>query len=277
MHVYQDKSTLKTEAAQRENCKQKARERKIEAGDKKKKSRRDLLARSLLPLPRKLFPNPTLPGQRFGYTNDWLVSNQSRQGTNQWGSKIDHAISDKDRLSGEYIWSLNTIPSSTGRWPGAIGDGSTSHTQQDIARLSQDYIFTPTLVNHWTLGFNRWYSDSVALSGVGWPAQLGWNGVPQTGPGSVFPGLNIGGLGNTYGNGGQGYDATNVFTVDESVTWTKGRHTVKGGFGYIKMQQNDGGYGRQSGYLTFNGGQRRLHARRGLPGNGSGELSARVR
>src|SRR5579863_8377701 len=200
------------------------------------------------------FPNPTLPGQRFGYTNNWLVSNQSRQGTNQWGAKIDHSINDKDRLSGEFIWSLNTIPTSTGRWPGAIGDGSTSHTQQDIARLSQDYIFTPTFVNHWTLGFNRWYSDSVALSGVGWPAKLGWNGVPQTGPGSVFPGLNIGGLGNTYGNGGQGYDATNVFTVDESLTWTKGRHTVKGGFGYVKMQQNDGGYGRQSGYLSFNAG-----------------------
>ncbi|HKS96756.1 MAG TPA: carboxypeptidase-like regulatory domain-containing protein, partial [Terriglobia bacterium] len=200
------------------------------------------------------FPNPTLPGQRFGYTNNWLVSNQSRQGTNQWGAKIDHSVNDKDRISGEFIWSLNTIPTSTGRWPGAIGDGSTSHTQQDIARLSQDYIFTPTFVNHWTLGFNRWYSDSVALSGVGWPAQLGWKGVPQTGPGSVFPGLNIGGLGNTYGNGGQGYDATNVFTVDENLTWTKGRHTVKGGFGYIKMQQNDGGYGRQSGYLSFNAG-----------------------
>ena len=72
--------------------------------------------------------------------------------------------------------------------------------------------------------------------------------------GTVFPGLNIGGLGNTYGNGGQGYDATNVYTVDESLTWIKGRHTVKAGFGYIKMQQNDGGYGRQSGYLSFNGG-----------------------
>src|SRR5439155_17524405 len=115
------------------------------------------------------FPNPTLPGQRFGYTNDWLVSNQSRQGTNQWGSKIDHAISDKDRLSGEYIWSLNTIPSSTGRLPGAIGDVSTSHTQQDIARLSQDYIFTPTFVNHWTLVFNRWYIDSIPRSVFGWP------------------------------------------------------------------------------------------------------------
>ncbi len=200
------------------------------------------------------FPNPTLPGQRFGYTNNWLVSNQSRQGTDQWGSKIDHSISDKNRISGEFIWSLNTIPTSSGRWPGAIGDGSTSHTQQDIARFSQDYIFTPTLVNHWTLGFNRWEGDSIALSGTGWPAQLGFKGVPQTGPGTVFPGLNIGGLGNTYGNGGQGYDATNVYTVDESLTWIKGRHTVKAGFGYIKMQQNDGGYGRQSGYLSFNGG-----------------------
>src|SRR2546427_7922268 len=203
------------------------------------------------------FPDPVLPGQRFGYTNNWLTARLSQQGTNQWGAKIDHSISEKDRISGEFIWSLNHNPSG-GIWPGAIGDGGISTTQQDVARFSQDYIFTPTLLNHWTLGFNRWSSSSISAAGTGWPATLGWKGVPQTGDGTVFPGLNIGGLGNTYGNGGQGYDDTNVYTFDESLSWTKGRHTVKTGFGYVKMQQNDGGFGRQSGYLTFNAGETSL-------------------
>ncbi len=203
------------------------------------------------------FPDPVLPGRQFGYTDNWITSYLSLQNNNQWGAKIDHAISQKDRISGEFIWSKIYNPSG-GRWPGAIGDGGISTTHQYVARVSQDLIFTPTLLNHWTLGFNRWASSSVSAAGTGWPATLGFNGVPQTGPGTVFPGLNIGGLGNTYGNGGEGYDVTNAYTIDESLSWTKGKHAIKGGFGYIKMQQNDGGFGRQSGYLTFNAGQTSL-------------------
>jgi Carboxypeptidase regulatory-like domain/TonB dependent receptor len=203
------------------------------------------------------FPDPVLPGRQFGYSNNWLTSFLSLQNNNQWGAKIDHALSQKDRLSGEFIWSKIYNPTG-GRWPGPIGDGAISTTRQDVARLSQDLFFTKTLLNHWTLGFNRWANSSFPAAGTDWPATLGFRGVPQTGPGTVFPGLNIGGLGNTYGNAGQGYDVTNVYTIDESLTWTKSKHTVKSGFGYVKMQQNDGGFGRQSGYLTFNAGQTSL-------------------
>src|SRR5207248_5752952 len=51
------------------------------------------------------FPDPVLPGQRFGYTNNWIISNETMQNTSQWGVKIDHSISDKDRVSGEFITS----------------------------------------------------------------------------------------------------------------------------------------------------------------------------
>jgi hypothetical protein len=213
-------------------------------------SRFDPVAAKIFSYFPKMSPDPT---KKFGYVNNWVIANPSGNDTNQWGSKIDHAISDKNRISGEFIWS-KTNNSTQGRWPGVIGDGGFAFTQQDVARVSQDYTFTPTLLNHWTVGYNRWADSSISRAGLGWPATLGWAGVPQTGPGSVFPGLNIGGLGNTYGNGGQGYNALNVFTFDESLTWIHGRHTVKGGFEYVKMQQNDGGYGRQSGYLSFNAG-----------------------
>jgi hypothetical protein len=199
------------------------------------------------------FPNPTLPGQRFGYINNWVIPNYSQNTTNQWGTKIDHTLTDNSRIMGEFMWLQNSNPT-TGRWPMPIGDGSFSNTNQNVARFSHDWILQPNLVNHWTAGFNRWSSGYVSRAGLGWPATLGFAGVPQTGPGSVFPALNIGGLGNTYGNGGQGRDASNAFTFDESLTWTKGRHTIKTGFSYVKMQQNDFGYGLQSGYLGFNGG-----------------------
>jgi hypothetical protein len=199
------------------------------------------------------FPNPTLPGDEFGYRNNWLVSYPTAQTNNQWGSKIDHSISDKDRIFGEFIWSHVYAPSGS-KWPGAISEGSFSYTQQDVARFGQDLILRPNLVNHWTAGYNRWRGDSYPVAGTGWPAKLGYSGVPQTGPGTTFIEMDIGGLGNTYGRGGQGYDATNVFTIDENLSWTKGRHTIKTGFSYIKMQQNDFSSTYSSSYLTFNAG-----------------------
>ncbi len=200
------------------------------------------------------FPDPVRPGVGVGgFAQDWLSTSLSRQGTDQWGSKVDHAFGARNRISGEFIWSHTDNPKS-GTFPNPIGDGGLNSTHQYVSRFSHDLILRPNLINHWTFGFNRWWSQGISEAGLGWPDKLGWKGVPGTGPGSVFPGLNIGGLGNTYGNGGQGYDATNVFTFDDGLSWTKGKHTFKTGFSYIKMQQNDGGFGRQSGYLNFDCG-----------------------
>ena len=63
------------------------------------------------------FPNPTLPGREFGYTNNWLSGFKSAQDINQWGSKIDHAISSNQKVMGEFLWWRNS--SDTGsKWPG---------------------------------------------------------------------------------------------------------------------------------------------------------------
>ena len=199
------------------------------------------------------FPNPTSSGTQFGYVNNWLITNPTQSNTNQWGAKIDHAITENNRIMGEFMWLKNDNPT-TGRYPVPISEGAFSFVNQDVARFSHDLIIRPNLVNHWTAGFNRWGSSSISRAGLGWPEKLGIKGVPQTGPGSVFPGLNIGGLGNTYGNGGQNVDVLNAFTFDESLTWTKSRHTIKAGFSYVKMQENGFGYGRQSGYFNFNAG-----------------------
>ncbi len=198
------------------------------------------------------FPSPTLSGQQFGYTLNWPAASKFQHDVNIWGSKIDHVISEPHRISGEFMWLRDNNPTGGGL-PEPLGGGSLNLTQQDIARFSHDWFIRPNLVNHWVAGYNRWRSDAFPAAGTGWPAKIGWAGVVQTGPGSVFPGLSIGGLGS-YGNSAQGYDVGNTFTFDEGLTWTKSRHTIKAGFGYVKMQQNDQGFGSQSGNLVFNAG-----------------------
>ena len=110
------------------------------------------------------------------------------------------------------------------------------------------------LVNHWTFGFNRNANFSLPTAGFGWPATLGYSGVPQTGIGSVFPEMDISGLGNTYARQGVNNSAGNNFSIEDSITWIKGKHTVKGGFSYMKLQVNAIGTSYSASYNTYNAG-----------------------
>lgn len=212
-------------------------------------SRQDPLAVKMF----SYFPNPDNPPTEFGYVNDWLASYRSLTNIGEWGSKVDHNISNSDRIMGEFMWSKDFNPSGS-KWPGAITNGGTSYTQQDIARFSQDLIIRPNLVNHWAVGFNRVGNQSYPGAGTGWPGKLGYSGVPQTGPGSVFPELSIGDLGNLYATQGQSYGATNTFNVNESLSWIKGKHSLKSGMSYTKFQVNAWSASYQSSFMTFDEG-----------------------
>jgi hypothetical protein len=199
------------------------------------------------------FPNPTLPGQAFGYQNNWLSQFKAQSSVNQWGSKIDHSLSSSNKMMGEFLWLRNHAPTGS-KWPGAISEGATNDSGQYVVRFSHDWIFRPNLINHWVVGYNRWRNDSFPEGGIGWPAQLGFKGVPQDGAGSTFPQLIIGGLGNVYARGNQGYSATNNYMFDDGLSWIKGKHTFKTGFSYIKFQENGGNFGGQSSKLNFSAG-----------------------
>jgi hypothetical protein len=210
------------------------------------------------PVAAKIFsyfpPMAPNPNKAFGYIDNWLATYSTLSSTNQWGSKIDHSITTNQRIMGEMIWWKNFNPSGS-KWPGAISEGANLQTQQDIARFAHDWIFRPNLVNHVVVGFNRYRQDSFPASGLGWPAKLGYSGVPQTGPGTTFLWLDIGGLGNTYGRGSQSFMTTNAWSIDEGLTWTKGKHTIKAGVQYNKLQTNYWADTQgPSSYLTFDGG-----------------------
>ncbi len=199
------------------------------------------------------FPNPDNPPTEFGYVNDWLASYRSLTNIGEWGSKIDHSISQNDRITGEFVWQ-NTYNPTGSKWPGAITNGGTAYANQDIARFGQDLIIRPNLVNHWAIGFNRNRTTDYPGAGTGWPATLGYNGVPQTGVGSVFPELSIGDLGNLYATQGEGYGATNVFNGIENLEWIKGKHSIKMGASYNKFQVNAWSASYQSSFMTFDEG-----------------------
>ena len=106
-------------------------------------------------------------------------------------------------------------------------------------RLGWDFLATPTILNHLTVGFNRVYtaSKSPAVNGTDWPSTLGISGAS----GQTFPTFEFNGGQYSIGYskiGGSAYtlQIPNALVVADSVSWTKGRHALQFGFDWRSYQ-----------------------------------------
>jgi hypothetical protein len=97
------------------------------------------------------YPLPTLPNAAAGTTNFvGNVANVTKDNTNF--IRIDHTISNADRLSGHYINYFGNVTSG-GTLP--TTGGSTNAPGQQNAELSEVHTFSPTLLTELRLGFSR--------------------------------------------------------------------------------------------------------------------------
>ncbi|HWZ99083.1 MAG TPA: TonB-dependent receptor [Candidatus Dormibacteraeota bacterium] len=107
-------------------------------------------------------------------------------------------------------------------------------------RLGWDRTISPTLVNNLKIGYNRLHDPSTAqsINGSDWPAVLG---IPNaTGP--VFPPLTFNANPNVnigyqqLSGGNDDLAVPNTLIVGDSVSWAKGRHTIRMGFEWRHSQ-----------------------------------------
>jgi hypothetical protein len=121
-------------------------------------------------------------------------------------------------------------------------------------RYGWDYLATPTILNHLTVGFNRIWTASAAPSanGSNWPAVLGISGAS----GPTFPQFQFNnaqyGLGySSYSDNNYSLQIPNALVVAESVSWTKGRHSMKFGFDWRSYQYSVESTGPESPLYIF--------------------------
>lgn len=173
-----------------------------------------------------------LPPTNGGLTNNVINRSLSSTTANLWDLKIDHTISDKQRLSFGFDYD-NTKTGGTSSLGPIFGSGLPQNTR--YARFSHDYIFTPSVFNHFLFGFSRRYRAEIANSlGQGFPATIGLSGVQNT----TFPCIKF--TGDPYqealNNCGDSEFADNVYQANDSVSWVKGKHNFKFG-GEVRMLQ----------------------------------------
>ena len=192
-----------------------------------------------------------LPPTTGGLTQNVTDHSLSSTTANLFDAKIDHAFSDKHRISGGFDYD-NTRTGGASSLSPIFGSSTPQNTR--YARFSDNYIFSPTVVNQFLFGFSRRYRAEGSNSiGQGFPAKIGLTGVNNT----TFPCFKF--FGGSYrevlNNCGDSEFADNVYQINDSVSWVKGKHNLKFGGGVRMLQFNVRRLTQSSGEFDFDPAQ----------------------
>ncbi|HEX5227347.1 MAG TPA: carboxypeptidase-like regulatory domain-containing protein [Bryobacteraceae bacterium] len=168
--------------------------------------------------------------------------------------RLDHIFSDKDTLSAIY-----TVDDSADHTPTATNAYSTAidSLREQVASLQYMHVFSPSLVNTARLGFSR---AGYFFTGVPTP------GTPAADLPGFLPGIQLGALvvgGSAASNpaaqlslagsnnGSNLHIARNIFTYEDQVSFTHGRHQFTFGAWFQRLQSNEEIALSQFGQATF--------------------------
>lgn len=207
-----------------------------------------------------LMPTPDLPGSLLNWRNRTgrgTANYQADPLQNNFSitAKVDHSFSDNQKLSVSYIdeyrprfiagtgWGIDNPLEGAQRQP--------LHSR--TARTSLDSILRPNVINHITIGYDRYLNPSFAsTAGEGWNAKLGITGLPYDF--GAFPNITFsGGAVSPIAIGSSQFSnlGTARWSLGNTLSWIKGHHFMKFGGNYWYEVRNDNALAAGSGQWTF--------------------------
>jgi hypothetical protein len=207
-----------------------------------------------------------LPSPGFTFTN--FSAPKDSLDRDQGLFKVDHRFSDQNNFSVSMFTERsteNTPFSFSG--PSVPGFGELDlNTYYNVA-LHDTHTFGPNLVNQALAAFHRNDTPGVVPANHDSPASLGFTGIipddpSAAGPPDIF--INSLNVGNTY----EGPQARrdNTWQYADSVSWVKGRHSLKFGVEFRAYEQNQIFDFINNGYMFFSGGATQSGLVPALPG-----------
>ncbi len=184
-----------------------------------------------------------------------------------FGIKVDQIITDKHRFSFFYNQGYRERNNNgAGRYLPVPGPPTTSWQDQltpsEMGRFSLTSTVTPTIVNNFALGYNRFLNQNGAplyTVGKDWASKIGIQNTSAT----VFPDFNFSGLdwqGGTIdkiGVGSYGAGANGSEVAKDEMTLIRGKHTLHFGYQYTRYFYNEQNYS-DSGNFYFSPAQTSL-------------------
>ncbi|MGH9658514.1 MAG: hypothetical protein ACRD96_08215, partial [Bryobacteraceae bacterium] len=169
-------------------------------------------------------------------TQNYRSRSYSQGRTSLPSIKADYLFNEKHRVNFLYSRFFSPAQPSINQFEGLPGTGFPSESKVQYYRFNDDYVITPNLLNHLTIGFNKRHIVEAPYYVNNAPAD--WARATEL-SGKVTP-LAVG-TSSAFSVAGVGW-GNSVFTdsrqrttnIKEQVSWLKGRHSVKFGFDYLR-------------------------------------------
>ncbi len=190
-------------------------------------------------------PNSNINGD----TGTFLFNDPAVTGENYFTVRADHRISATDHIDGTYFFDSGTIMS-----PDPFDVVNTGNVdKRQMASIGESHTFSPNLLNTARFGYSRVVSLAPttlgAINPLATDTSLGF--IPGRNAGLV----NVAGLANFQGglNGVGEFDFhLNSYQFYDDFYATKGKHSLKAGFAFERLQNNQLGHFNPNGQYIFN-------------------------
>jgi hypothetical protein len=226
------------------------------------------------PLAKAPFPNNQIPVSRFdpvatrlaayypapnlaGSVNNFISSGNATTSNNSFVIKVDHQLAANDRLTASAMWRPNNTwdPVADSRSPLPIF-GSRNNPFEILSYLRYLRGVTPNMFLDLKASFSRKTNNQRWPCGgdKDWAGEVGFIGGTGNPVARGLPQLTASG----YIILGPAYDLPKIWSYNNyqyapALTWIRGRHNVKTGFDYLRIQYFSRSYGDTRGRLTFLG------------------------
>lgn len=219
----------------------------------------------------RLFPNNQIPADRLdpvalrlaafypkpnllGNANNYIAQGNTTNDSDNFTIKGDHNISAKDRLNLSTFWSPSNSYTPFNRSPIAVFGPNTANFSL-LAGIRYVRVISPSVVNEASISFSRrTLNQGFPETAAALNQQVAFPGGTTNPVAIGVPQSDVSG----YISLGHAYDlpkiwAYNNFQYANSLTWIKGRHTLKFGGEFLRYQYFSRGFGDTRGRMTFLG------------------------
>jgi hypothetical protein len=183
----------------------------------------------------KFFSAPNLPGVgASGLGANYTVNVGQTEPVDRYSIKVDYLITDRDRISGRYFKSADGPYNATGSLSDKFGNWNGFGNDTNNTMFNYIRVVTPNLINEARFGWqdnhyfrtpqNNDFDPSALIPGLIKPV-AGLGGLPT---------VTILGFAGFLDQPGSGDRQAN-YELTESLNWSHGRHTVKGGVGFQRV------------------------------------------
>ncbi len=198
-------------------------------------------------------PLPNLPGNAITGQNNYIYSSNSTTNSNKWDVRTDLDPDEKTRMFFRFSRQQD-VRSVPGVYPLPAGGGRNTTDTYSQAVLDATRIFSPTVVGDLQFSFSRALAAQFGASQGFNLSQLNFAPSFTSVVAPQFPVFN---LSDTVGTGNASdsftqYQPRNVFATLGSLSWQRGRHSLKFGADWRVLDFNEGQNSQASGTFNFN-------------------------